>query len=297
MKTSVLVSPTIFEYSDPHVLVDLARLTEESGWDGYFICDHMLLDPDGLLPLAEPTVVLGAVAAVTEKVIIGSMVTPFSRRRPWKLAKEFATLDQLCNGRLRIGVGLGGLDQEFSNFGEEPSKKILARKTDEGLAIMEALHKGEPVTFDGEWYQLNNARLLPRPVQRPRIPVWVAAMLPAKPGQRRAARWDGIMPHVMPANLDETQDITGLDMRVLMSPSPEHIRETVEFVSGMRETDEPFDVLSSGITQGLSPVDAADKLRAHKEAGATWWCEWLDCGKPGTLEQVRAHIQAGPPKI
>lgn len=297
MKTSVLVSPTIFEYSDPHVLVELAQLTEASGWDGYFICDHMLLDPDGLLPLAEPTVVLGAVAAVTEKVIIGSMVTPFSRRRPWKLAKEFATLDQLCNGRLRIGVGLGGLDQEFSNFGEEPSKKILARKTDEGLAIMEALHKGEPVNFDGEWYQLNNARLLPRPVQRPRIPVWVAAMLPAKPGQRRAARWDGIMPHVMPANLDETQDITGLDMRVLMSPTPERVRETTQFVAELRETDDPFDVLASGITQGLSPKEAADKLRAYKEAGATWWCEWLDCGKPGTLEQVRAHIQAGPPKI
>ena len=106
MKTSVLVSPPIFEYSDPHVLVELAKLTEASGWDGYFTCDHLLLDPDGSLPLAEPTVVLGAVAAVTEKVIIGSMITPVSRRRPWKLAKEFATLDQLCDGRLRIGVGL-----------------------------------------------------------------------------------------------------------------------------------------------------------------------------------------------
>jgi alkanesulfonate monooxygenase SsuD/methylene tetrahydromethanopterin reductase-like flavin-dependent oxidoreductase (luciferase family) len=295
MKTSVLVSPTIHEYSDPHVLVELAKLTEASGWDGYFICDHLLLDPDGFLPLAEPTVVLGAVAAVTEKVIIGSMVTPFSRRRPWKLAKEFATLDQLCNGRLRIGVGLGGMDQEFSSFGEEPNKKILAKKTDEGLAIMEALHTGEPVNFDGEYFHLTNARLLPRPVQRPRIPVWVAAMLPAKPGQRRAARWDGIMPHVMPAVLKEGQDITGLDMRVLMAPTPDHIRETIEFTSGLRETDDPFDVLASGITYGLSREEAGDKLRSYKEAGATWWCEWLDCGKPGTLEQVREHIKAGPP--
>ena len=112
------MAPTINEFSDPQNLVDLAVMAEEAGWDGYFICDHLLLDPDGFLPLADPTVVLSAVAAVTERVKIGAMVTPISRRRPWKVAKEFATLDQLSNGRVVIGVGLGGLDQEFSNFDE-----------------------------------------------------------------------------------------------------------------------------------------------------------------------------------
>ena len=149
MKKAVFVAPTIHEYSDPNNLLELARLTEQAGWDGYFICDHLILDPGGYLGLADPTVTLGAIAAVTEKVIIGAMVTPVSRRRPWKLAKEFASLDQLSNGRLRIGIGLGGLDQEFSNFGEDPDKKVLARKTDEGIAIMEQLHTGEAVNFDG----------------------------------------------------------------------------------------------------------------------------------------------------
>jgi len=255
----------------------------------------LLLDPDGFLALADPSVMLGAIAAVTHKVIIGSMVTPVSRRRPWKLAKEFSSVDQLSKGRLRIGVGLGGMDQEFSNFGEDPDKRVLAKKTDEGLSIMEGLHSGDAINFDGEIYQVKNARLLPRPVQRPRIPVWVAAMLPAKPGQRRAARWDGIMPHVMPDFLEETQDIGDTDMRVLMAPSPEQIREVVEFTAQLRDTDEPFDVIASGITKGLDKPGAKEKLQAYRDAGTTWWLEWLDCGKPGTLEQVLEQVQAGPP--
>jgi hypothetical protein len=295
MKKAVFVAPTIHEYSDPQNLVDLAILTETAGWDGFFICDHLLLDPDGMLPLADPSIVLGAVATVTNKIIIGAMVTPVSRRRPWKLAKEFATLDQLSNGRLRIGVGLGGLEQEFSNFGEDPDMKILAKKTDEGLAIMEQLHRGEAVNFDGEIYQIEGARLLPRPIQRPRIPVWVAAMLPAKPGQRRAARWDGIMPQVMPVMVNESQDISSLDMRVIMEPSAEQIREVLEFTSPLRNTDDPFDVVVSAISYGLDKEAARKKLQSFKDAGTTWWLEWLECGKPDSLAEVREQIMAGPP--
>ena len=295
MKKGVFVAPTINEFSDPQNLVDLAVMAEEAGWDGYFICDHLLLDPDGFLPLADPTVVLSAVAAVTERVKIGAMVTPISRRRPWKVAKEFATLDQLSNGRVVIGVGLGGLDQEFSNFDEDPDKKVLAKKTDEGLEIIQRLHSGEAVDFSGEIYNVRGARLLPRPDQRPRIPVWVGAMLPAKPGQRRAARWDGIMPHVMPAMLEESQDTTGVDMRVLMQPTPEQIREVVEFSAALRESEDPFDVVVSGITAGLDKESASKILSEYKSVGGTWWLEWLDCGKPDSLEEIKSLIQAGPP--
>jgi hypothetical protein len=297
MKMAVFVAPTIFEYSEPENLIDLAKITEMAGWDGFFICDHLLLDPDGMLGLADPSIMLGAIAAVTDKVTIGSMITPVSRRRPWKLAKEFASLDQLSRGRLKIGVGLGGMDQEFANFGENPDKKVLAKKTDEGLEIMERLHSGESVNFDGEIYQIKDARLLPRPLQRPRIPVWVAAMLPFKAGQRRAARWDGVMPQVMPSHLDEAQDIGDTDMRVLMEPSPHQITEVVEFISGLRDGSDPFDVVVSGISYGLDMDAAQAKLKAYEEAGTTWWLEWLDCGKPGTLQSVREQILAGPPRV
>ena len=297
MKKAVFVAPTIHEYSEPQNLVELAKMTEEAGWDGFFICDHLLLDPEGYLGLADPSIMLGAIAAVTEKVVIGSMVTPVSRRRPWKLAKEFASLDQLSNGRVRIGAGLGGMDQEFANFGEDPNKKVLAKKVDEGLAIMEKLHTGEAVSFEGEIYQMSETRLLPRPIQRPRIPVWIAAMLPFKAGQRRSARWDGIMPQVMPEILDETQDISGLDMRILMAPSPEQIEEVVAFTSELRDTNDPFDVVVSSVSYGLDKDAVSSKLQAYRDAGTTWWLEWLDCGKPGTLQQVREQILAGPPEI
>ncbi len=295
MKKGVFVAPTINEFSDPQNLVDLAVMAEDAGWDGYFICDHLLLDPDGFLPLADPTVVLSAVAAVTKKVMIGAMVTPISRRRPWKVAKEFASLDQLSNGRVVIGVGLGGLDQEFSNFDEDPDKKVLAKRTDEGLEIIQRLHTGETVDFAGEIYNVTGARLLPRPTQRPRIPVWVGAMLPAKPGQRRAARWDGIMPHVMPAMLEESQDTTGVDMRVLMQPTPDQIREVVEFTSDLRGSDGVFDIVVSGITEGMDSAAASKTLSDYENAGGTWWLEWLDCGRPGALAQIQQLIQAGPP--
>ena len=297
MKRGLFVAPTINEYSDPRHLVELAKLAEQAGWDGYFICDHLLLDPEGFLGLADPTIVLGAVAAVTESVVIGSMVTPISRRRPWKVAKEFASLDQLSNGRVRIGVGLGGLDQEFSNFGENPDKKVLARKTDEGLAIIEKLHAGEVVEMDGEHYQLTSARLLPSPLQTPRIPVWVAAMLPFKAGQRRAARWDGIVPQVMPMELEESQDATGQDMRVIMEPSPEQIEEVIDFTSDLRETEDPFDVVVTGVTWGLDREATSEKLQAFRDAGTTWWLEWADCGVPNTYEQVREQIRLGPPEL
>jgi hypothetical protein len=188
------------------------------------------------------------------------------------------------------------MDQEFSNFGEDPDKKVLAKKVDEGLAIMERLHTGERVDFEGEIYQIKGARLLPRPEQRPRIPVWVAAMLPAKPGQRRAARWDGIMPQMMPLILDEIEDISSLDMRIIMEPSPEHIQEVLEFTSTLRDPNEPFDVVVSGISYGLEKVALRSKLQSYQDVGTTWWLEWLDCGRPGSFGQVRDQVMAGPPQ-
>ena len=161
---------------------------------------------------------------------------------------------------------------------KDPDKKVLAKRTDEGLEIIQRLHTGEAVDFSGEIYNVRGARLLPRPDQRPRIPVWVGAMLPAKPGQRRAARWDGIMPHVMPAMLEESQDTTGVDMRVLMQPTPEQIGEVVEFSAALRETEDPFDVVVSGITAGLDKESASKVLSEYESVGGTWWLEWLDCG-------------------
>lgn len=295
MRTGIL-APTINEYAEPSALLDLAKVAEAAGWEGFFIWDHLVLDPDGLTPITDVTVMLGAIAAVTERMLIGPMVTPVSRRRPWKLAKELATLDRLSNGRLRFGVGIGAQDEEFANFGEDPDKKILARKTDEGLALIEHLLKGERTDHDGEAYQITNVRLLPAAVQQPRIPVWVAAMLPFKAGQRRAARWDGILAQKLPASLaDGSSDTSSLDWYEFCL-EPSELSTVVEFVSSLRQTDDPFDVIAYGTTYGIDRESARAKLKAYQGAGATWWCEWLNPAS-GTIDDMRKHIRAGPPTI
>ncbi|HEY9379064.1 MAG TPA: LLM class flavin-dependent oxidoreductase, partial [Jiangellaceae bacterium] len=92
---------------DPTRLVELAVIAEDAGWDGFFLWDHLQLDAVGRPPMHDPWVLLGAIAARTSRVRLGTMVTPVARRRPWKLAKEITTLDHLSAGRVVVGVGLG----------------------------------------------------------------------------------------------------------------------------------------------------------------------------------------------
>lgn len=290
MKKAVFC-PTIHDYSDPRNLLRLAKTAETSGWDGLFIWDHMLLDPKGDIPIADATVALSAIAAVTEKLVIGPMITPISRRRPWKLAKELAALDRLSEGRFRLGVGLGGLDQEFANFGEEPNKKVLAKKTDEGLAIIDQLLQGKAVDFAGDAFTVTCTKLLPAGLQGRRVPVWIAAMLPFKAGLRRAARWDGLLAQKVPPDL--TSDTTELDWRS-MCLEPDELRAAVNEVMALRESDEPFDVIAYGTTIGLNDAAEKELLTAYRDAGATWWCEWLDSA-PGVFDVMLRHVGEGPP--
>ena len=104
--------PNFGDYYDPRTLAELAHEAEASGWDGFFIMDHMSLGRSDRF--ADPWVALAAIAVHTERIRIGPMVTPLPRRRPWKLARETVSLDHLSNGRLILGVGSGSpRDTEF----------------------------------------------------------------------------------------------------------------------------------------------------------------------------------------
>src|SRR5688572_6191481 len=111
--------PNFGEYADPHSIMELARLVEAHGWDGFFLWDHMLWTWPENMPLYDPYVLLATMAAVTERITIAPMITPIPRRRPWKLAREIVTLDYLTRGRLMLGVGIGGdWFGDYSTFGE-----------------------------------------------------------------------------------------------------------------------------------------------------------------------------------
>ena len=181
-RRGIFVAP-FEELADARLLADLAARAEAAGWDGFFLWDHV----DYRAPvkaLADPWVCMAAIAYATERVLLGPLITPPARRRIHKLARETVTLDRLSRGRLIFGAGLGSDNSgEFSKFGEEADPKARAKLLDEGL--------DELVRYwDGAFE--------PRPLQRPRIPIWLAARWPNRKPVRRALEWDGVFPIDLP---------------------------------------------------------------------------------------------------
>lgn len=247
MKHAVDVAP-FGELSDPRVLAELAAAAEEHGWDGFFVWDHILhRSPERAI--ADPWIALAAVACATSTVRIGPMVTPLARRRVQKLARETVTLDVLSSGRLTLGVGLGSdRNGEFEPFGEVTDPRERARLLDAGLADLARYWSGG---FE------------PLPVQRPRIPVWVAGEWPYSRPVERALRWDGYFP-------------TGL-------PGPDALAEVTAGIRQARSAADPFDVIVD-LPPDEDPAPWA-------KAGATWAV--TDFGLRPTRSAVLAVINRG----
>ena len=274
--------PCVGPFGDPRLLVDLAVATEEAGWDGFFLWDHLLWDdPEG--HVADPTVVISAVAARTERIRIAIMVNSLARRRAAKVARETATLDVLTAGRLIVGAGLGTLPSEFTAFGESADPRVRAARLDESLHLLDAFWAGQPVTFHGEYLTATDVTMLPRPVQRPRIPVWCGGRWPAKPPFRRAARWDGMMPTHADYGLGETMP-------------PGELRAVIGYTLERRTAAGPFDVALEGRTDGAAADRGGRLVTSYAPAGLTWWVEALGWWR-GTPADAMNRIRQGPPVI
>lgn len=281
--------PPFGEYSDARYLANIAREAEEAGWDGFFIWDHMIFDPSWH-PIGDTWVGLAAVAMNTSRVKIGSLLTPLPRRRPWKLAREAVAVDQLSNGRLILGVGIGDpVVWEFGFFGEETDAKVRAEQLDEGLEILMGLWSGEMFNYTGKHYQLEPMKFTPRPVQTPRIPIWVGGNWPNKRPFRRAARWDGVLPIVRPG--DQTE---------------QDWHDLVAYVNQHRTADGPYDIVLSGQTSGANTPEDQEVLRKAAGVGATWWIEdvspwrfgfdWEAAWSSDASELMNERIRKGPPQ-
>lgn len=185
-------------FTDAGTLVDLAVEAEAAGWDGVFLWDHLQFQAEFDLPIHDPWVLLGAIARSTERVALGPLVTPLSRRRPQVVAKHVTTLDHLSGGRAVLGVGLGAPpDADFAAFGDEADDRQRAEILDDRLAAVAAMLAGGEVTHHGPHTHVE-AELRPAAVQRPRPPIWVAAVAPHRRPLARAARWDGVVPIALP---------------------------------------------------------------------------------------------------
>ncbi len=284
--------PNFGDYWNPIMLAELAYDAEDAGWDGFFLWDHISgvkdwrvpvgdsLVPIACAPFADPWIAPAAVAMETKRIRIGALVTPLARRRPWKLARETVSLDHLSDGRLIVGVGLGGQPREFTDFGEDGDAKMRAGKLDEGLDVLTGLWEGKEFSYSGRYFKLNKVTFRPRPVQSPRIPIWVACFWPNKKPLRRASRFDG----VVPAPADWTKRIT-----------PQDVKEISAYVAKYRVDSRPFNVMIGGQT----PPDrekGSEIVQPYVEAGTTWWSEDIS-GWRGSFEAMRDRIKQGPPKV
>jgi alkanesulfonate monooxygenase SsuD/methylene tetrahydromethanopterin reductase-like flavin-dependent oxidoreductase (luciferase family) len=256
--------PLFGQLAEPAEVVGLAAEAEEHRWDGFFVWDHVAF---GEHAMADAWTTLSAVAAVTESIALGPMVTALPRRRPGKVVRETVTLDRLSGGRLVLGVGIGSdrFGREYSAFGEAEDDRTRAAMLDESLAVLGSAWSGGPVRHAGEHHRVDDVTFEPRPV-RGSIPVWVAGYAGNARPVRRAVRHDGYFP----VNVG----------------SPDQLAEIVATVRDLREDDGPYDVATE-LAPGRDPAP-------YVAAGATW--SLTDLAPEGlTVDTVRGVIRDGPP--
>ncbi len=272
--------PNFGPFGDVDALVALAADAEASGWDGFFLWDHVLFAEPDRNAHADVWVALTAIASATERIMLGPLVTPLARRLPWELARQAASLQRYSGGRLILGAGLGApVEWDFRHFGWPTDDRVRAQRLDEGLAILRGLWTGEPFGFGGQHFRLEPVTFLPVP--QPAVPIWIGGSLTRTGPVQRAARHDGFVP------------FGGF--------SVEELRGSLD---AMRLGERPFDVVVTGRTEP-DAGSIAGQVAPFADL-ATWWLEdlsplrlgleWEDLGGPWDVPRLRDRVLAGPPR-
>jgi alkanesulfonate monooxygenase SsuD/methylene tetrahydromethanopterin reductase-like flavin-dependent oxidoreductase (luciferase family) len=264
----------VLPYGDARTAADLAQAAEQSGWDGFYVWEPVW----GV----DAWVCLTAAAMKTSTIRLGTMLSPLSRMRPWKIASETAALDNLSSGRVILSVGLGATDTGFAEFGEVTDRKTRAELLDESLDILNGLWKGQPFSYQGKHYQIKPTGFMPPPppVQQPRIPIWVVGAWNYPKSMQRVLRCDGLLPYTPGRQF-----------------TPDDLRQMKAYVEANRQLDTPFDIVVEGETPGSDPTQAAAKVQPWAKAGATWWIEasWELPHDENLNSRLLERIQQGPP--
>lgn len=268
----------ILPKGDASVAAEMAFLAEQSGWDGFFVSEL----PWGV----DAWISLTAAAMRTTRIYLGTMISPLSRMRPWKVASEAATLDQLSQGRVILSVGLGALETGFAAFNEITDRQSRAERLDECLEIMQGLWSGQPFQFKGKHYQVDTTLIKsslpppPRPFGPKGIPIWVVGAWPSIKSMSRAARWNGLLPNLL--NKSGHADIA--------EPYPETLREMCDFIHEKRGSLKEYDIVHENDLMDSS--SQKPNQLAYEQAGVTWWLEsmWTE----PDLNNIRTMIANGP---
>jgi len=273
----------VFPRADVFKAIRFAKTAEKAGWDAFFVWEPTY----GI----DAWVTLAAIAVETEKIRLGTLLSPLSRMRPWKLASETITLDILSNGRITISVGLGAIDTGFEELGEKTDLKTRAELLDESLDIIDGLWSRDMLNYDGKHYNIKNLfeseffkrHPPPKLIQNPRIPIWVVGAWPYEKSMKRAIKYEGIIPTIKNKQ-GEFEYIT-----------PKHIMEIKTYIQENRQDKEPFDIIIEGKSPGEDSKVSSSIIKPFAEAGATWWIEsdWTTIN----LEQLFERVKQGPPSF
>jgi alkanesulfonate monooxygenase SsuD/methylene tetrahydromethanopterin reductase-like flavin-dependent oxidoreductase (luciferase family) len=205
------------------------------------------------------------------------------------LAREAVSIDHLSGGRLTLGVGIGGGEAEWAHLGEQPDLKKRGVLLDEALSVLIGLWSGEPFSFAGQYYHIENAHFLPKPLQQPHIPIWVGGNWPNKAPFRRAAKWDGAFPLFQVEENEE--ELAQLD-------------DMVRYLSKHRKLEQPLEIIIMGVTADAESKEAANLVNQRADLGATWWLESITPFRSGKgyedewpVDAMRARILQGPPPL
>ncbi len=254
-------------YSGARNVARWAKLAEDAGWDGCFLGDAIWCE--------DPMISLTAAAMVTDHIRLGTMIVPVPLRRPWKIASESVALDQLSGGRLILGLGAGATWMGWQGFPDEVTDpKARAEMVDECIDILTLLYRSKPFDYDGKHYHLRLSLVdeqyyPPRPVQQPRIPLWVPAIWPRPKSLQRALKCDGVF--VEKVNQEPV--------------TPEDVRNLKAYVIENRALTTPFDIIATGSMAGLEPGQRQEQLQGWEQAGATWWIEGMWDAAAGEVEK------------
>ena len=273
----------VFPRVDVFEAIKFAKTAEKAGWDGFFVWEPTY----GI----DAWVTLAAIAVKTEKIRLGTLLSPLSRMRPWKLASEAITLDILSNGRITISVGLGAIDTGFEELGEKIDLKSRAELLDESLDIIHGLWSRKMPNYEGKHYNIENLfeseffnrHPPPKLIQNPHIPIWVVGAWPYEKSMKRALNYEGIIP-TLKNKQGQFEDIT-----------PEHIYEINAYIQENRSKKEPFDIIVEGKTPGDDSNESESIIKPFIGAGATWWIEsdWTTKNH----ESLFKRVKQGPPSF
>ena len=261
----------VVPWGDADDIGDLAEAAEQAGWDGLFVWEPVW----GV----DAWIALGLAAVRTSRIRLGTLLTPPSRRRPWELASQVATVDRLSAGRVTLSVGLGALDSGFEAFGEECDKRIRAELMDECLDVMCGLWTGQPFAFGGTHYSVEPTEFptIGHTVQQPRVPIWCVGAVGRAKSMSRTFKWDGVIPQVIDGTASRLPNLT----------ETAQLRDEIATQLG----DRPFDIVIEGAMADHSPA-------AFAAAGATWWIEsmWDAMNEHSPVTAAHDRLQLGPPE-